>query len=1270
MIGSFRNSTQDLPVASLLRRTVARSLLLLCGLVGVALVNAQGNEDFSNIPANATNYADRSWTGTDGVTWTATLARTDQTLNGKAICTNGSGKVTSPVYTGGMGVLEFNYVRGFTTNNPRTFTVWVNGIQIGGTTTVSGTSDVVAHYSATVNVAGNVSVEIRTGGIQIIIDDIEWSGYAAGPVATFATTTSAAIESVGTPQTITLSFSPATTAAGTVTISIGAASTATYGTDYTTSPAAALGIFVVNIPSGVNSATFSVNILDDLYNEPNETVVFKIIGSTGGINVGSSVTHTFTIQDDDNTTSIGFRTTSVTALENSPAVPVYIDIVHSSPPTGGNITVNITNGAGAIYGATPTGDYITAPAGGTGTFTFPYSPTTTFVNFTVDPQLDGVTEPTETVTFSIVSAGAVIGPNATMAFNIGDVDSPPAVFAPGDLAIVGVNANEGACGGINGEDRVSFFCFQEITYGTELILTDNGYERCNPGQWGNTEGTVRMKRIGPAIPAGQVISFKFTGTPGPTNVISLAPDGAWECTSIGLSGTSINLNYGGDQLFFMQGGTWNNGTTGANNATYVGTILYAVSTNPLFPWSAACPTISTGHSAPFPESGSSRSNLPPGMSCYSSAPTTVSDYTKYAGSITTPGTQRDWIIRIEDPTKWNSYATCNLYNTTGTNWLSAPILPITPGTMTNGLWRGAVNTDWFNCKNWDDARIPDATTDVVIPETAIQACDIGLAAPPGLNPGGAAVCASLLHITSTNAARPLIIKPSSSLTVGGLFRMQNLVGASTLPAEVQANGILNAASIEIIGNTPGSTTARLRSSAAGSQVNVTGSLTIGTGGVLDLQLSPTDFGTLKLGGNFVNQEDELHFRDIYSTVILNGTADQYIQNSDPAEKFEKLKIAKTGGAVYLTAPITIRTQLDLTQGRLFSTPTELITLNAGGTVINTSNSSFVHGPLQKIGITDFTFPIGKNNTYRPASLSGITGGGGSAFTAEYFYGNMAPPLTLAHEATLNHVSDSEHWEIDRSAGVPNAFVTLSWNTPTSGGVTNLPDLRVAYWNETLGLWENRGNGATTGNITAGTVTSGALQTSFASAANYWTLASVSLQNPLPIELLAFTAVPVGSSVDLRWSTASEQNNDHFTVERSADAISFTPVLQVPGAGNSQQIIHYADEDRSPLNGLSYYRLRQTDLDGTTRVSNAVPVFFNGKGTQPLTVLYGSGELFLQHSFAPGSVLDVMDLTGRVLSRTVINHEGLVRIPLDGLARGVYLLRLSDGQRVESTRVSY
>lgn len=59
----------------------------------------------------------------------------------------------------------------------------------------------------------------------------------------------------------------------------------------------------------------------------------------------------------------------------------------------------------------------------------------------------------------------------------------------------------------------------------------------------------------------------------------------------------------------------------------------------------------------------------------------------------------------------------------------------------------------------------------------------------------------------------------------------------------------------------------------------------GSVGVLDLQSSISAFGTLRLGGDFTNLEDEFHFKDIYSSVILNGVVDQYILNSDPTELF-------------------------------------------------------------------------------------------------------------------------------------------------------------------------------------------------------------------------------------------------------------------------------------------------------------------------------------------------------------------------------------------------
>jgi hypothetical protein len=144
-------------------------------------------EDFENIPtANSTSYQSRTWTGTDNVTWTAEGARTDQTINGKAICfgTSGNRWVTSPTYQNGIGTLSFNYVRAFTGTNARTIQVFVNNVQIGTDITVSPTSDVVVNYSEVINISGDIVVEIRsTGAAQVKIDDISWTCFSTPEIS-------------------------------------------------------------------------------------------------------------------------------------------------------------------------------------------------------------------------------------------------------------------------------------------------------------------------------------------------------------------------------------------------------------------------------------------------------------------------------------------------------------------------------------------------------------------------------------------------------------------------------------------------------------------------------------------------------------------------------------------------------------------------------------------------------------------------------------------------------------------------------------------------------------------------------------------------------------------------------------------------------------------------------------------------------------------------------------------------------------------------------
>jgi hypothetical protein len=172
----------------------------------------------------------------------------------------------------------------------------------------------------------------------------------------------------------------------------------------------------------------------------------------------------------------------------------------------------------------------------------------------------------------------------------------------------------------------------------------------------------------------------------------------------------------------------------------------------------------------------------------------------------------------------------------------------------------------------------------------------------------------------------------------------------------------------------------------------------------------------------------------------------------------------------------------------------------------------------------------------------------------------------------------------------------------------------------------------------------------------------------------FEAVLTLSRVDLSWYTTSEMNNDYFTIERSADGILFEALAKVEGAHSSSLIIHYSVSDDQPLAGVSYYRLIQTDFNGTNTCSNVLVVhnslssdgfslklFPNpGKGDN-VTVYFNSGS---------AASLHVVDLAGNL----VYSDEQLIpgvynMLNLENkLSPGVYLLSVNNGSTIETQRM--
>lgn len=109
---------------------------------------------------------------------------------------------------------------------------------------------------------------------------------------------------------------------------------------------------------------------------------------------------------------------------------------------------------------------------------------------------------------------------------------------------------------------------------------------------------------------------------------------------------------------------------------------------------------------------------------------------------------------------------------------------------------------------------------------------------------------------------------------------------------------------------------------------------------------------------------------------------------------------------------------------------------------------------------------------------------------------------------------------------------------------------------------------------------------------------------LPIDLINFTAELIGDEVQLKWATANEVNNDFFSIQHSTDGTRFTDIEIIEGAGTTYLINAYKTQHQNPQRGINYYRLQQTDFDGTTTYSHIETVnIFSGKvGTYPNPVL--------------------------------------------------------------------
>lgn len=166
---------------------------------------------------------------------------------------------------------------------------------------------------------------------------------------------------------------------------------------------------------------------------------------------------------------------------------------------------------------------------------------------------------------------------------------------------------------------------------------------------------------------------------------------------------------------------------------------------------------------------------------------------------------------------------------------------------------------------------------------------------------------------------------------------------------------------------------------------------------------------------------------------------------------------------------------------------------------------------------------------------------------------------------------------------------------------------------------------------------------------------------LPIELVDFNVSEKNNAVLINWTTLTEINNDYFTVERSVDAIYFTPIQVVDGAGNSTAKKEYFVMDKSPLSGVSYYRLKQTDFDGRYSYSEIKQVVITNEGVR-IENIYPNPvseklNVIIHNPNSRNVVLLIKNSLGQIV-KEVKNIEEETLLDLTVLPSGIYVLSLS------------
>lgn len=302
---------------------------------------------------------------------------------------------------------------------------------------------------------------------------------------------------------------------------------------------------------------------------------------------------------------------------------------------------------------------------------------------------------------------------------------------------------------------------------------------------------------------------------------------------------------------------------------------------------------------------------------------------------------------------------------------------------------------------------------------------------------------------------------------------------------------------------------------------------------------------------------------------------------------------------------------------------------------------------------NFTKPISSLQVSFTWYQLSLAQNGNIANTNFFSYKTSATPISDLHTGIWTNVA-ALNYTAPQNSAIAGANQINGYPCTQSGSVTACFDIPVPIGSYLMLRWWDPNNGSNDPHMAIDNVSVTAYE-------------FVGCSVVLPIILISFTGKSLTNTTNLlEWTTSTEINNDYFTLERSSDAQNFSAIGIVNGAGNSNISLNYNFIDETPLQGVNYYRLKQTDFNGEYSYSNIIALTNNN---QDYSIWNSTNTLYVKGAKENQlSNLKIYNLIGELIFEKEFEENTIIET--SNFSKGIYLVKVQTATTIVTKKVKF